>query len=42
MQFTQWVVEYAFHDFPNLWGPVIVGGRCPLIADTKKEAKEHL
>ncbi len=41
MQFTQWVVEYAFHDFPNLWGPVIVGGRCPLIADTKKEAKEH-
>ncbi len=41
MTFTQWVVEYAFHDFPNLWGPVIVGGRCPLIADTKKEAKEH-
>lgn len=41
MRFTQWVVEYAFHDYPKLWGPVIVGGRRPLIVDTKEEAKEH-
>jgi hypothetical protein len=38
MRFTQWVVEYAFHDYPKLWGPVIVGGRRPLIVDTKEEA----